>query len=154
MARKNYPFKCKCGVMVYSKTWCCPSCQKVAREIRQNNYKGDGFLTSEATKKYRENKPETYLLCNPRIRARKRGWEFNLEPEDVIIPTHCPVFGVKLDPVGSGTLYSPSIDRIDCTKGYIKGNIRVISFRANTLLSDGKLEEFEKIVEFLRNKNG
>ena len=34
MARKNYPFKCKCGVMVYSKTWCCPSCQKVVPPSR------------------------------------------------------------------------------------------------------------------------
>jgi hypothetical protein len=52
------------------------------------------------------------------------------------IPTHCPVFTwIALEyRVGEGRRdNSPSLDRIDNTKGYVKGNVRVISWRANNL---------------------
>ena len=40
----------------------------------------------------------------------------------------------------------PSPDKIDPSKGYVKGNIRVISWRANNLRCNGTLEEFEALV--------
>lgn len=139
--------------MQTSRSSLCPECQRNYRLSRKKKLKdGEENPSTVSSRVYREKNPEIYLLCNPRQRAEKKGWEFNLTPEDVIIPTHCPVFGVKLDPVGSGTNYTPSIDRIDPSKGYIKGNIRVVSWRANTLLSDGSLKEFEDIVKFLKEK--
>ena len=44
---------------------------------------------------------------------------------------------------------SPSLDQIVPGLGYVKGNVQVISHRANTLKSDGTLEEFKKLVIFL-----
>jgi hypothetical protein len=44
------------------------------------------------------------------------------------------------------------IDRIDTSKGYLKDNIKVISWRANRLKSDGTLEELEKIVNYMRKE--
>lgn len=59
-----------------------------------------------------------------RKRAAERGLEFNIEESDIIIPEICPILEV---PFQFGTRnnydYSPSLDRIDNTKGYIKGNI-------------------------------
>ncbi len=46
---------------------------------------------------------------------------------------------------------SPSLDRIDSTKGYTKGNIWVISNRANTLKNDATLSELKLLVERLEN---
>jgi len=43
---------------------------------------------------------------------------------------------------------SPSIDRIDNSKGYIKNNIVVVSRRANVLKKDASIEELKKLAEF------
>jgi hypothetical protein len=78
--------------------------------------------------------------------------EFTITIEDIPpMGTHCPVLGHPFPPPGSGRHpYTPSIDRIDSTKGYIPGNVWVISWRANILKSDGTLEEHEMLVEALR----
>ena len=47
---------------------------------------------------------------------------------------------------------SPSIDRIDNSKGYVKENICVISMRANMIKSVGNSEEHQKIADYLREK--
>jgi hypothetical protein len=80
------------------------------------------------------------------------GWEFNLRLQDIEVPTHCPILGIELrrnDRIGPGPA-SPSLDRIDSTKGYIRGNVRVISFRANALKSNATAEEHEAIARYMR----
>jgi endogenous inhibitor of DNA gyrase (YacG/DUF329 family) len=79
-------------------------------------------------------------------RARKKDLEFNLTPQDIPeIPEYCPILNIKLEKNnGAGPKdYSPSLDRIDSTKGYIVGNIRIISNRANRIKSDSTFEEIE-----------
>ena len=44
----------------------------------------------------------------------------------------------------------PSLDRIDGAKGYVKGNVRVISHRANMLKNDATIEELELVLKDLR----
>lgn len=83
-------------------------------------------------------------------KSLKTGREFTIQWEDIVIPTHCPVLGFELTYDAEGRDQSPSLDRIDNSKGYIEGNVRVISSRANVLRKNGTLEEFEKIVEDLR----
>lgn len=102
---------------------------------------------SKAHKKWkrqyqRENK-ERNLLCQARYRAKKAGFNFNLELEDVNIPFRCPYLNVVLRSArGTGPRYnSPTLDRIDNNKGYVKGNVEVISYRANMLKRDLTLDE-------------
>lgn len=97
---------------------------------------------------------ERRLLSAARARARARGLDFNLTVEDIAIPENCPVLGMKLvyqrgkaGPLPS----SPTLDRVDNDKGYVRGNVRVISHRANALKSDGTLAELEAVVEYLRS---
>lgn len=91
------------------------------------------------------------MLKRARVRAKKKGWEFNLDREDVAIPEFCPVLGMKME-VASGAMKSnsPTLDRLDNKKGYIKGNVMVISQRANMIKSDASIEEIEKVLEFVR----
>jgi hypothetical protein len=86
------------------------------------------------------------------MRAKSAGLAFNITVADIMIPTHCPVLGLKLVGVkGKRVPTAPSLDRFDNKLGYVKGNVRVISWRANMLKRDGTLEEFEKIVAYMRN---
>lgn len=90
------------------------------------------------------------ILRAAKSRAKKRGIEFNLLLEDIDIPEFCPVLGIKLefnDDYQKDS--SPSIDRINNQKGYIKNNIKIISYRANQLKSDLSIEEIEKIIKYI-----
>lgn len=85
-----------------------------------------------------------------RNNVRGTKWEWSIEYSDLEYPKYCPVLGLELDwfhEVRSEN--SPSINRIDSTKGYIKGNVAVMSWRANRIKNDGTLEEHQKIVEYL-----
>ena len=59
------------------------------------------------------------------------------------IPEKCPVLGIPLGGVTSrgGSDNSPSVDRIIPENGYIRGNVRIISKRANVLKNNGTLDE-------------
>jgi len=77
------------------------------------------------------------MFSRAKSRAKKKGIEFSIEKDDIIIPEYCPLLGVKLtntyvDPSAS-TDHVPSIDRKDDSKGYTKENIWVISFQANRM---------------------
>ena len=104
----------------------------------------------KSSRKSRLNNPEKWMLSSAKARAKEKGWDFNLDESDIIIPEYCPILEIKLLPggVGKQTFNSPSLDRIDSTKGYVKGNVRVISLRANMMKNDANLKELEKF-----NKN-
>jgi len=92
--------------------------------------------------------PRKELLRRAKYRAKKKELEFSLRLEDIIVPEYCPVLGIKLQLLENEMNSSPSLDRIDNTKGYTKDNILVISYRANTLKRDATKEELKKISEY------
>lgn len=98
----------------------------------------------------KERHPEKGMFVKARARARESGLEFNIERSDVVIPEYCPVLGIKLE-IGQNKKNdnSPSLDRIDNSKGYIKGNVMVISYRANSIKNSGSIEEHQKIIEYM-----
>jgi hypothetical protein len=88
-----------------------------------------------------------------RKRAFGKGLDFNLTIEDFkILPTHCPVLGIEINYTNKGKPQdnSPSVDRIDNTKGYTSDNIIIICYRANRLKNDASIEEIEKIYDFYK----
>ena len=97
-------------------------------------------------------KNETRLLNYARRNAKRRGEECALELKDIVIPEYCPVLGIKLQP-GSHSQqdYSPSVDRIDSTKGYTKDNVWIISARANRIKNNATLEEIGMLYEALKS---
>jgi hypothetical protein len=97
--------------------------------------------------------PVKALLRGVRENARKKGIEYALVPSDIIVPDTCPILGIPLFKSGGRqTNNSPSVDRLDPSKGYVKDNVWVISWRANSIKKDATLEELEKIVSALRAK--
>ena len=87
----------------------------------------------------RMNKPDRFLLSRAKSRAKKKGLEFNIDITDIDVPIICPILGIpiikeyKKGTKGGPSPNSPSLDRIDNSKGYVKGNVRVISHKANTM---------------------
>lgn len=97
-------------------------------------------------KKYWANKdPKTIMYASAKHRATRKGIEFNIDLDDIVIPEKCPVLGIPLERNRSDrrgfTDNSPSLDRVDNNKGYVKGNVCVISMRANSC--KGNLEPWE-----------
>lgn len=90
------------------------------------------------------------MLTVAKARAKRNNIEFDITLEDVLVPTHCPITGIKLEAghVG-GKMKSYSLDRIDNAKGYIKGNVALISHRANSCKSDLSLEEARRLVAYM-----
>jgi hypothetical protein len=84
--------------------------------------------------------------------ARKRAMDFDLpfsiEPDDIVIPDRCPVLGVKFSARGHRD-HRPSLDRIKPVLGYVPGNIRVISFRANRIKSDASADELRLVLAYV-----
>ena len=93
------------------------------------------------------------ILRSLKHRAKKKGMEFNLTKEDVVIPEFCPILGIKLQShVGEGTggkFNSPSVDRIDNSLGYVKGNVWVISQLANAMKSEASPEQLIKFANWV-----
>lgn len=81
-----------------------------------------------------------------------KGLEFSLTEADLVIPTHCPILGIELAynfGKGRALANSFSLDRIDNTKGYVPGNVAVISWRANMIKSSGTAEEHRRIAAWM-----
>lgn len=81
----------------------------------------------------RRRDPVAALLERARERAARLGLPFNLRRCDVVVPPVCPVLGVPLATGSERSSGSPSLDRIRPVQGYVRGNVRVISDRANRL---------------------
>ena len=77
--------------------------------------------------------------------AKTRGILFDITDDDLVIPKMCPILNIPLKvnictgPGGKGDSYS--LDRIDHSKGYTKGNVQVISRKANMMKSNASKEE-------------
>ena len=71
--------------------------------------------------------------------AKKLNIEFTIQPTDIIIPIKCPI--LKKNFILHDKKYTYSIDRIDNNKGYIKGNVAVISRLANMMKNCASKEE-------------
>lgn len=106
----------------------------------------------KSTKRYRENHPERVLLQTAKARSLKDGIKFSLVETDIHIPKRCPVLGLVLKTQrGKKKDNSPSLDRIKPKKGYVKGNIAVISQRANFLKNnETNPSVFDAIANYMR----
>lgn len=95
------------------------------------------------------------LVNASKQRAVKNNIEHSITLEDLkeLYPKDgkCPVFGFDLEFGDAGFRdASPSVDKIDPTKGYTKDNIQIISWKANRLKTDASIEELEMILSFMK----
>jgi hypothetical protein len=91
------------------------------------------------------------LLRNSRYRAKRDGIRHTLTLSDIAVPTHCPVLGLRLRvSKGRASPASPSLDRINPRRGYVPGNVIVVSWRANEIKKDALPDELDRVAAFYR----
>lgn len=97
--------------------------------------------------------PIKYLLHHARARSKKRNLPFDIEEKDIIIPEICPILLIPLRiNTDKPEDNSYSLDKIDNSKGYVKGNVRVISRRANQLKSNMTFEQVERLYKYMKGE--
>jgi hypothetical protein len=82
--------------------------------------------------------------------------ECTITSADIVIPTYCPALGIKLKAavgVKSNRDLSPSLDRIDPSKGYVPGNVQVISYLANKIKQNAKGHMVLRVGEWMVANN-
>ena len=132
--------RCECG----TETWV-----RHSSVVKKKDIKSCGCWKNKWDRK-RGWDDRTQMLSRAKYRAKQRGHEFTITKDDIVIPDKCPLLGIPL--IKNKTIQkgnSPSLDRKDPTKGYIKGNVWVISNRANTLKNDATIQELKTLVENL-----
>lgn len=119
-------------------------------------------MIHKAQRNYLKNHKGTipYIQRNMLTRAKRRAnagtYPFDITIEDIqsVWPMDgkCPVLGIDLDLSGVDLQRTASLDKINPRLGYVKGNILVVSFRANSIKKDSTLEEMRMLLTFYENK--
>lgn len=138
------------GVRI-DKKYCSERCGNRARGSKWEKLNPEKVKTNR--NKTREMSWRSYALSRIKHKSRRLGIPFNLCPSDLDAPDKCSVLGIELNYCNRGSGYhadSPSIDRIVPKFGYVRGNIRVISARANLLKNDATIAELEAILNDLK----
>jgi hypothetical protein len=136
----------------------CRACDLKYQTQRREDNKDEHL---EYSRKYQRNRRLDFeyrlqMLINAskqRARLNDREHDINVEDIKAIYPADgcCPIFGLKLEFNGAGFRdSSPSIDRIDSTKGYTRDNIQVISWKANRIKGAASLQDLEMLVAYLK----
>ena len=146
----------------------CTSCKKKLskenfRKINRSNWQGlyPQCKSCENTLMQARyiNNPIPQMLSNAKIRAKQKGVDFNLTSKYLkkIFPKNnkCPITGLNFqfgyknkEKINKNN--SPSLDRIIPSKGYVEGNVMVISDLMNRMKQDSTYEDIEKLDNFYK----
>ena len=157
----------------------CKSCELESRRKYQEQYRKENKIhinnlqkkwyhlkrdyKKEYQKQYKRKDRLKTILNNAKARAKLDSVEIdNIEilydhlkekyfEHESGIPTTCEVFNIPLFFSDIRTINTPSLDRINNECGYVIGNIRIISLRANILKSDGTADEHFKIAHYIKS---
>ena len=141
--------KCDCGnekvingyslVSGYTK-----SCGCLHRESCIERFTKHGYAVGGGTTEYR-------MYHDAKKRAKRDNIPFDISIEDIIIPQFCPVFTDMPLCCNAGTPRdnSPSLDRLNPSIGYIKGNINVISYKANTIKQSATSNDIRRVADWV-----
>lgn len=132
-------------------TWLCLLCAaKAANKWHHENREHHNTKMAIWRAAEKKKNPSKYLWETAKRRAKKDGRVFGITPADLPVPEFCPVLGHKLAfGIKQFSAVSPSVDAVRPELGYIPGNVRVISHRANTIKQDATPTELRKVADWL-----
>jgi hypothetical protein len=124
--------------------------QVAKRKAWQTAHRGKLYKYQRA---WYQKDPQNGMIVRGRSGAKVRGIEFTITRSDLHWPKHCPVLGMELDYSsmrGSRRDNWPTLDRWDNSKGYVPGNVFVISWRANRIKWHCSPEELEAVARYAK----
>lgn len=133
---------------VQNQKFCTELCQKEFSRKKRNEW----------TNTFKLKRPANQLMRSAKHRAKRDNIPFDIVESDIIIPEICPVLNIPIK-VNINTGYggrrdSMSLDKIIPSKGYVKGNIQVISHLANSMKSSATPEELLQFADWIYKTYG
>lgn len=156
--RKSVSYWCKVCSGEYGKQYYLANFEKSQEYSKIYYQENKETIINQSLVRYiriKRSFPEKVMFKAARDRAKRKGIDFSIAVSDIIMPTHCPILGLALKPnYEHPEDDSPSLDRVDSSRGYVPGNVAVISHRANAIKGNGTAEEHEQIAKWIRNHLG
>ena len=97
----------------------------------------------------RKRNPSAALLQGVKAKAKRLGLPFDIDIGDLIVPEFCPVLGVRIILEPFRHEHGPSVDRVIPSRGYVKGNVVVMSMRAHRMKSDASIDDIRALLAFM-----
>ena len=152
---KNYIYKCNGCINAEKKAH--------ARKIRstEEGRRRSYDVSKRSKQKAKKESPKKYTCSQMRSSAKKRayaiGVDFDLTVNFLlsIAPDYCPVFKEEIK-YGGGkkTKFSASLDRINLDKGYVEGNVQIVSNLANMMKNDANISEMKMFADWVFSLQG
>ena len=130
--------KCDCGRHV----------ERTVKALKAGKSNSCGCLKGRKAEADLRIRKSRKMLNYARARAKDKGLPFNIDINDIVIPEVCPLLDIPL--VLDNEIFadnSPSLDRLIPSLGSVKGNVLVISVRANTIKHNSSIDELMLLTE-------
>lgn len=85
-----------------------------------------------------------HLVQQAKNRAKQKGLPFDITVDDIEVVQFCPYLGIELKQnfgAKGPSHFSPTLDKIVPERGYVKGNVQLISHKANAMKYNASIEE-------------
>ena len=138
-------------------SYLCRDCNRdSSKAYRERNHKR--YYANQKAKRKNENVFISQTFYSLKTRSTKKGLEVNVTTEYLLqllqeSGYHCKVTGQKMSLEShlrkKANAFKASLDRIDYTKGYIKGNVQWVCWSVNQMKSDKTEAEFKFWVDTL-----
>jgi hypothetical protein len=136
----------------------CKDCFNTAGKKKWEEKKTDADWKANRKKVAREyllRNHERFLVAGAKRRAKEKGIPFSITKDDIVIPEFCPYLGIPITRgPGKACSNSPSIDEIVQGKGYVPGNIEVMSYKANAMKNNATIPELVLFAKKVLEKFG
>ena len=107
----------------------------------------------EYMRKRNHDDPRYFLLSGAKCRAKRDNAPCNITVDDIVVPARCPVLLIPIvRGEGKPVAGSPSLDKLIPELGYVRGNIAVISHKANSMKQAGTPEELQAVANYVRQQ--
>ena len=150
---------------IYLKEWKAKNRERARALNRDYEARHPELIKARRKAKYAKNKHKVrheletnrevrlrHLYYSAKCGARARGLEFDILFDEIVWPETCPVLGIPLSydiKWGKRRPDSPSLDRTDNDRGYVSGNVVVMSWRANEIKRNSTVDEVKKLLSYL-----